>query len=145
MNNASHITSKIADFLYDFANASSRAQQLDKRILQDAASISGLLGDLVSFATAQVYGSTQLTISLDSYGYYNESDVMAFMTNMAGLMTVNLDLPNRVNAVETLYSAFPAFMYIDPKLGGLFLEPLFRLQASPAYTNPYAAPDLGAP
>ena len=36
------------------------------------------------------------------------------------------------------------FMYIDPKLGGLLLEPLFRLQASPEYTIPYAAPDLGA-
>jgi hypothetical protein len=35
-------------------------------------------------------------------------------------------------------------MYIDPKLGGLLLEPLFRLQSSPGYTIPYAAPDLGA-
>ena len=35
-------------------------------------------------------------------------------------------------------------MYIDPKFGGRFLEPLFRLQASPNYTIPYAAPDLGA-
>ena len=50
---------------------------------------------------------------------------------------------SRVNAVETLYSAFPMFMYIDPKLGGLLLEPLFRLQASPKYTIPYSAPDLG--
>jgi hypothetical protein len=51
---------------------------------------------------------------------------------------------SRVNAVETLYSAFPMFMYIDPKLGGLLLEPLFRLQASPNYTISYAASDLGA-
>jgi hypothetical protein len=35
------------------------------------------------------------------------------------------------------------FMYIDPKLGGLLLEPLFRLQASPNYTISYAASDLG--
>ena len=51
---------------------------------------------------------------------------------------------SRVNAVETLYSAFPAFMYIDPSLGGLLLEPLFQLQASPSYKIPYAAADLGA-
>ena len=57
---------------------------------------------------------------------------------------VNVSAPSRVNAVETLYSAFPAFMYIDPKLGGLLLEPLFRLQSSPEYTIPYAAPDIGA-
>ena len=139
-----HIISKIVDFVNNFANASSSARRLDQKILQDAASISGLLGDLVSFATAQVYGSTQITIAIDKYGQFNESDVMAFMENMAGLATGMTVLRGRVNAVETLYSAFPAFMRIDPKLGGLLLEPLFRLQASPEYTIPYAAPDLGA-
>ena len=35
-------------------------------------------------------------------------------------------------------------MYIDHNLGGLLLEPLFRLQASSSYRVPYAAADLGA-
>ncbi|KAI9456962.1 hypothetical protein BJY52DRAFT_1379223 [Lactarius psammicola] len=132
----SNDVSLIIDFMNDFANASSRAQQLDRNILQEAAPISGLLGDLVSLATAQVYGSTLLTVAIDTSGEFNKSDVMAFMRKVDGSEA-------RVNPVETLYSAFPAFMYIDPDLGGLFLEPLFRLQASPKYTNPYAAPDLG--
>ncbi|KAH9021897.1 hypothetical protein EDB85DRAFT_2293347 [Lactarius pseudohatsudake] len=131
-------TSLIVDFLGDFANASSRAQKLDQKILQAAAPVSDLLGDLVSLATAQVYGSTHLTVGTDANGKYNESDVMMFMKNIGGLKT------NRVNAVETLYSAFPAFMYIDPTLGRLLLEPLFRLQVSPNYTIPYAAADLGS-
>ncbi|KAN0137135.1 protein of unknown function (DUF1793) domain containing protein [Lactarius tabidus] len=136
--------SLITDLLNDFANASSRAQQLDHKILQDPALISAsgsILGDMVSFATAQVYGSTQLAVAIDEYGQFNESDMMAFMQNMGGLWDTNL--PYRVNAVETLYPAFPAFMYIDPKLGGILLESLFRPQASPKYTIPYAAPDLG--
>ena len=54
-----------------------------------------------------------------------------------------MTLSSRVNAVETLYSAFPAFMYIDPSLGRPLLEPLLQLQASPNYTIPYAAADLG--
>ena len=54
------------------------------------------------------------------------------------------DLRNRVTAVETLYAAFPALMYIDPSLGGPLLEPLFRLQASRNDTIRYAAADLGA-
>ncbi|KAH8980361.1 hypothetical protein EDB86DRAFT_3052194 [Lactarius hatsudake] len=127
----------LADFISDFANASSRAQELDLKILQHASSISGPLGDLVSLATAQVYGSFHLTYAIDVGGDFNKSDVMAFMRNIGGSNT------NRVNAVETLYSAFPAFMYIDPDLGGLFLEPLFRLQASQLYANPYAAADIG--
>ncbi|KAH9180840.1 hypothetical protein EDB89DRAFT_1840710 [Lactarius sanguifluus] len=127
----------LADFISDFANASSRAQELDLKILQHASPISGPLGDLVSLATAQVYGSFHLTYGIDADGDFNKSDVMAFMRNMGGSNT------NRVNAVETLYSAFPAFMYIDPDLGGLFLEPLFQLQASQKYTYPYAAADIG--
>src|SRR5579859_5327283 len=117
MNNVSHIISQIVDFLNDFANASSRAQQLDMKTLQDAAPISGLLGDLVSYATAQVYGSTQLTIAFDAYGYFNNSNAMAFMKNNGWLGEEGevpepnqwQHLPRRVNAVETLYSAFPAF------------------------------------
>ncbi|KAN0141387.1 DUF1793 domain containing protein [Lactarius tabidus] len=133
-------TSLIPDFLNDFANASSRAQQFDSKILGDAATVSGTLGDLVSLATAQIYGSIQLTIGSDAGGNLNKSDVMAFMKNIGGpgLST------NRVNAVETLYAAFPAFMYIDPNLGGLLLEPLFQLQASSSYRVPYAAADLGS-
>ncbi|KAH9063198.1 hypothetical protein EDB87DRAFT_1681625 [Lactarius vividus] len=132
----SNDTSLIVDFLDDFANAYSRAQKLDQKILQGAAPVSDLLGDLVSIATAQVYGSTHLTIGTDANGNFNESDVMMFMKNI-GSKT------NRVNAVETLYSAFPAFMYIDPTLGRPLLEPLFQLQASPNHTIPYAAADLG--
>lgn len=48
-----------------------------------------------------------------------------------------------MSAVETLYAAFPALMYIDPSLGIPLLEPLFWLQASPDYGVPYAAKDLG--
>ncbi|KAI9433020.1 hypothetical protein H4582DRAFT_1820406 [Lactarius indigo] len=136
-------TSLIVDFLDDFANASSRAQKLDQRILQGAAPVSDLLGDLVSLSTAQVYGSTQLTIGTDANGNYNESDVMMFMKNIGGAHGI-LTSSSRVNAVETLYSAFPAFMYIDPTLGRPLLEPLFQLQASPNYTVPYAAADLGS-
>ncbi|KAH9035864.1 hypothetical protein EDB84DRAFT_1269293 [Lactarius hengduanensis] len=127
--------SLVVDFISDFANASSRAQKLDQKILQGAASFSGPLGDLVSLMTAEIYGNTQLTVATDASGEFNKSDVMAFMRDMD---------TNRVNPVERLFSAFPAFMYIDPDLGGLLLEPLFKLQASPKYTNVYAAPDLGS-
>ena len=82
----SNIHVQIEDFLNDFTNASSRAQELDKKILQDAASVSNSLGDLVSLAIAQVYGSTQLTIGTDAMGNFNKSDVMMFMKNIGGLV-----------------------------------------------------------
>ena len=82
---------KVVDFLNDFPNASLRAQRLDSKILQEAAPISGQLGDLVALATAQVYGSTQLTVGTDASGYFNESDVMAFMKNVGGLKTKSVN------------------------------------------------------
>jgi hypothetical protein len=78
---------QIHDFLNNFANASSTAQQLDSKILGDAATVSGALGDLVSLATAQVYGSIQLTVGFDASGNFNKSDVMAFMKNIGGPST----------------------------------------------------------
>jgi hypothetical protein len=81
----SDILVQIVDFLNNFSNASSGAQQLDKKILQDASSVSNALGDLVSLAIAQVYGSTQLTIGTDASGNVNKSDVMMFMKNIGGV------------------------------------------------------------
>ena len=76
---------QIVDFLGDFSNASLRAQQLDQEILQNATSVSNMLGDLVSLAIAQVYGSTQLTVGIDASGSPNSSDVMMFMKNIGGV------------------------------------------------------------
>jgi hypothetical protein len=56
---------------------------------------------------------------------------------------LNLMSSSRVNAVEVLYAAFPALMYIDPTLGTPLLEPLFRFQVSPDYGVQFAAKDLG--
>jgi hypothetical protein len=56
---------------------------------------------------------------------------------------LNSVLLSRINAVETLYAAFPALMYIDPTLGTPLLEPLFRLQPLADYNVRFAAPDIG--
>jgi hypothetical protein len=70
--------------LNDFSNASQRAQKLDREILQDAASVSGLLGDLVSLAVPQVFGSSQITIGTDNSGNLDMSDVMMFVKDVGG-------------------------------------------------------------
>jgi len=75
---------QINDFLNDFPDASQRAQQLDRKILQDAASVSDLLGDLVSLAVPQVYGSSQITVGIDNSGNLDTSDVMMFIKDVGG-------------------------------------------------------------
>jgi hypothetical protein len=81
----SNIKVQIVDFLNNFSNASSRAQQLDNQMLQNAASVSDGLGDLISLAIAELYGSMQLTIGTDTQGNLNKSDVMMFMKNIGGV------------------------------------------------------------
>lgn len=49
-----------------------------------------------------------------------------------------------VNTVDTLFAAFPAFLYFNPELSGYLLSPLLKLQDSPAYTLDYAAKHIGA-
>jgi hypothetical protein len=81
----SNIKVQIVDFLNDYSNASSRAQQLDNEMLQNATSVSDGLGDLISLAIAELYGSMQLTIGTDTQGNLNKSDVMMFMKNIGGV------------------------------------------------------------
>ncbi|KAI0278696.1 hypothetical protein BGY98DRAFT_1186430, partial [Russula aff. rugulosa BPL654] len=115
----------IVDFLNDFDNAYSRAFQMMFNILESSDSV------------GQALFQRWLTLQSPRWNF-NKSDVMVFMKNIGG------DQKNRVNAVETLYAAFPALMYIDSLLGAPLLEPLFRLQASRNYTIRYAAADLGS-
>jgi hypothetical protein len=81
----SKFKAQMADFLNDFSNASSRAQQLDGKIFQDSDSVAQYFSVLTSLALAEVYGSMQLTIGTDGHGNLNKSDVMMFMKNIGGV------------------------------------------------------------
>ncbi|KAI0310163.1 hypothetical protein OF83DRAFT_1070995 [Amylostereum chailletii] len=132
------VGSLIDDFLSDFEAARTRAHQVDDKITGAASSaIAGPnYADLVSLATRQVFGTTQLSVAKGTDGTWNTSDVMMFMRDTGAAN------PNRVNPVETLYASFPMFMHIDPSLGAPLLEPLLRFQTSSQYTISFAAADL---
>lgn len=49
-----------------------------------------------------------------------------------------------MNAPDVIYAAMPAYIYFWPDLLRLLLKPLFEYQVSSAYTNAYAAQDIGA-
>jgi hypothetical protein len=83
--NMSNIKAQMVDFLNDFSNASSRAQQVDGKIFQDSESVAQYLSSLTSVALAEVYGSMQLTVWTDGNGNLNKSDVMMFMKNIGGV------------------------------------------------------------
>jgi hypothetical protein len=80
-----NIKPQMVDFLNDFSNASSRAQQLEENIFQDSDSVAQYLSSLTSLALAEVYGSMQLTIWTDGHGNLNKSDIMMFMKDIGGV------------------------------------------------------------
>ncbi|KAK0455849.1 hypothetical protein EV421DRAFT_1918400 [Armillaria borealis] len=122
-------------FLSDFSNAKQRAINIDNKITSDARQISNNYADLVTLAARQAL-AVDITVSKDNEGQWNTSDVMTFMRDVGN--------SRRVNPVEMLYAAFPAYLYFNTTWAGYLLEPLLRYQQSSQYTKSYAAPDLGS-
>ncbi|KAK0246503.1 hypothetical protein EDD85DRAFT_897226 [Armillaria nabsnona] len=128
------VSDAIDFFLSDFSDAKQRAIDLDNKIMSDARQISDNYADLVTLAARQTL-AVDITVSKDSEGQWNTLDVMTFMKDVGN--------SRRVNPVEILYAAFPAYLYFNPTWAGYLLEPLLRYQQSSQYTETYAAPDLG--
>ncbi|KAJ8076123.1 hypothetical protein PM082_022108 [Marasmius tenuissimus] len=115
-------------FLADADNAKARASRLDKRIQADARKISSPYNDVVSLATRQTLAGVEMVAG-------PSNSIFMFMKDVGGSI--------RVNPVETLYAAFPTFLYINPTWCQYLLEPLLQYQLSSRYTKSHAAPDLG--
>ncbi|PBL00335.1 hypothetical protein ARMGADRAFT_915623 [Armillaria gallica] len=128
------VSDAIDFFLSDFSDAKQRAIDLDNKIMSDARQISDNYADLVTLAARQTL-AVDITVSKDSEGQWNTLDVMTFMKDVGN--------SRRVNPVEILYAAFPAYLYFNTTWAGYLLEPLLRYQQSSQYTETYAAPDLG--
>ncbi|KAK0499071.1 hypothetical protein EDD18DRAFT_1350503 [Armillaria luteobubalina] len=125
----------IDSFLDDFPNAKQRAIALDNKIVSDARNISDEYADLVTLAARQAL-AVDITVSKDSTGQWNKSDIMTFMRDMGN--------PSRVNPVEIIYASFPAYLYFNATWAGYLLEPLLRFQQPSQSTKNYAASDLGS-
>ncbi|KAJ7171489.1 hypothetical protein C8R46DRAFT_1263038 [Mycena filopes] len=129
----------IAAFIDDFPAARTRAIALDTQILQAASAVSQDYADLVSLATRQALAGMDITLSTKPDGSWNFSDVKAFMKDIGNMLPGD----RRVNPTEAIYAALPALMYFNASLIGPLLEPLLEYQNSSAYSNPFAASDLG--
>ncbi|KAI0267828.1 hypothetical protein BC834DRAFT_60087 [Gloeopeniophorella convolvens] len=125
-------------FLGDFSSAWQRGLHLESQIDINSAGLPSDYLSLLGIATRLTMSSAVLTAGTLSDGTVDGTDVTMFMKNIGALTG-----SNRVTPVEVLYSAFPTFMYFDPTLGALLLEPLLEYQTSSHYTRPYAMPDAG--
>jgi hypothetical protein len=73
---------QVSDVLSDFSNAQQRAIALDQRIMNDASAVSTDYQDLVSFTARQTIGATEITVSRDTNGHWDMSDIKMFMKDI---------------------------------------------------------------
>ncbi|KAF5346060.1 hypothetical protein D9756_010802 [Leucocoprinus leucothites] len=136
MSQYSTVEAAIAAFLSDFGAAQKRNADLDNKTMSAANGISSNYAGILALTARSIFSAMDITIPSPLSGAVDPSDVRIFMKDM-GMTT-------RSNPVEVIYGALPALLYFNTSLVHNLLEPLLEFQSGSAYTNPYAAPDLGA-
>lgn len=71
--------SKISAFLADYGGALARAVTFDSKVSSDANAISSNYAGIVDLSLRQALGATEITISKESNGSWNTSDVLVFL------------------------------------------------------------------
>ncbi|THU92894.1 hypothetical protein K435DRAFT_671243, partial [Dendrothele bispora CBS 962.96] len=137
----------VIDFsLQDYDSAVSRADALDARIEGDTKAASPgseeQYFNLVAMAARVAVGAVDVTFEVEQEGGVNRTDVKAFMRN-TGFDQLSFSSES-ASSVPTLYSNFPALLYLNASWGGYLLDSLLQYQSSSAYNNPYAALSLGS-
>ncbi|RPD54725.1 hypothetical protein L226DRAFT_560384 [Lentinus tigrinus ALCF2SS1-7] len=130
----SDISALIDAFVVDYPAAHDRAVAFDEKVMGDAAKVSPQYVDLISLVTRQVMAALDITVLGGSGSNGQTTDVKAFMRDTGS--------STRVNPVETMFAAFPTYLYLNASLGGALLAPLLESQDNLS-GQPYAAQDIG--
>ncbi|KAJ4001755.1 hypothetical protein F5050DRAFT_1560073 [Lentinula boryana] len=126
----------VVSFLQDYDSALDRAYIFDAQVNSDASAISSEYAGLVSLSIRQLVGALEITLSKNSDGSFNTSDVIVFLKEISS--------DGNVNTVDVIFPAWPGILYLNPDIGKLLLEGLFAYQASGQYPNKWSVHDLGA-
>ncbi|EPS94710.1 hypothetical protein FOMPIDRAFT_1054860 [Fomitopsis schrenkii] len=126
----------LSSFLGDYENALARATAFDAQVKSDASSISSNYADWAALAVRQAFGAIEFTLSKDSTGNYNTSDILVFMKEISS--------DGNVNTVDVIFPAWSIFLYTNPAIGKYLLLPLLEYQASGQYPNGWACHDMGS-
>ncbi|HZT41119.1 MAG TPA: DUF4965 domain-containing protein [Chthonomonadaceae bacterium] len=113
----------------DAAPARERADRLDKRITADASRVGGPhYAALCALALRQAFGATELVGTAAQPWMF--------------LKEISSD--GNISTVDVVYPAFPVFLYMDPRLLGLLLDPLLAYAETGGWPKPFAEHDIGA-
>ncbi|THH26639.1 hypothetical protein EUX98_g7550 [Antrodiella citrinella] len=132
----STIGDAIASFLGDYTNALARANAIDNQISTDARNVSLDYAELASLSLRQAFAGSEVTVSKNSDGSFNASDVLMF--------TKEISSSGSVSTVDMVYTIWPLYLYVNATLGKYALLPMLNYQASGQYPNAWSVHDLGS-
>ncbi|KAJ7498791.1 DUF1793-domain-containing protein [Mycena latifolia] len=135
-NQFSNVSDAIASFLLEYGDALSRNFKFDAQVQSDASAISADYAAIVALSIRQTLGAAEITISKNSDGLWNTSDVLVFMKEISS--------DGNVNTVDVIFPAYPLLLYVNPLLAKYLLAGLFEYQATGQYPNKFSVHDLGA-
>ena len=120
---------KLSFFHNDYAIAARLATDLDKRIASDSAAAGGQdYTTMTNLATRQAFVALQLAGTPE--------DPLIFLKEISS--------NGNTQTVDVIFPAHPIFLYTNPTLLKLLLDPLFINQEAGQYPNQYSIHDLGA-
>ena len=115
-------------FHNDYATATGLATTFDNKVAGDANAAGGAnYVTLTSLAARQAFAGTQL----------------AGTTDTSYLFLKEISSDGNVQTVDVIFPAHPIFLYTNPTLLKMLLDPLFINQESGQYPNMYSMHDLG--
>jgi len=129
-----HLSSKrlffqLEFFHKDFPTANRLSTELDDQVARDSIAAAGQdYLTITSLSVRQTFAATQLCGTPD--GTY--------------LFLKEISSDGNVNTVDVIFPAHPLFLYTNPTLLKLLLEPLFENQESGHYPNNFSIHDIGS-
>lgn len=116
-------------FHHDFSEASVLATWFDDRVARDSIATAGQdYLTITSLSARQAFGATQLCGTKDkTYLFLKE-----------------ISSDGNMNTVDVIFPAYPIFLYSNPALLRLVLDPLFENQEAGKYPNSYSMHDMGS-
>jgi hypothetical protein len=119
----------VADAYDDAAAARTRADALDQRIAGDAVMAGGAnYSALCTLALRQAFGGTELVGTADR----------------PWMMLKEISSDGNVSTVDVVYPASPVFLYTNPRLLKLLLDPLLEYAEHGGWPKTFAEHDIGS-
>lgn len=115
-------------FHKDFSESNRLSSAFDSQVAKDSAAISHDYLTLTSLSARQAFGAAQLTGTKEkTYLFLKE-----------------ISSDGNMNTVDVIFPAYPIFLYSNPELLRLVMDPLYENQEAGKYPNTYAMHDLGS-